>query len=224
MEERRIKLRGIQRVVAHKMEQSHQIPRVTTIREVRMDQVASCRKQLNQKDPEHKVSFMTFAIKGLIQAVKEYPVLNAYLDGEEIVYHDDINISMAVTVGENLVTPVLKNTQNMSFTELNNVIAETTLRARNGKLTKEDYADGTITISNSGSLGGEIFTPLINFPQSAILGIGRIVKKPVVDEKNKIEVCPMMYLCLTYDHRIINGSQAVGALSVIDNYFKNPTV
>lgn len=224
MENRHIKLRGIQRVVAKKMEQSHTIPRVTTIREVRMDNVDALREKIRIQHPEKKVSYLTFAVAGLTSALEKYPIINSSLVDDEIVFHTDINVGVAITVGENLLVPVIKRVQEMSFYELNDAIAELTARARDGKLTTEDYEDGTVTITNSGSLGGEIFTPLINYPQSSILGIGRIVKKPIVDEWGEIVACPMMYLCFTYDHRIINGSQAVGLLSVIDEFFNSPLI
>ena len=220
----RVKLRGIQRVIRKNMELAHQIPRVTTIREVRMDKVRDKRNELKSKYPDKKISYLTFAITGLIKAIKNCKTLNARLEEDEVVIDDDINISLAITVGEDLVTPVIKHAQSLSFIELNDSIIELTNRARNKELTSEDFKGGTITITNSGSLGGEIFTPMINYPQSAILGIGKINEKPIVDENKEIVACPMMYLCLTYDHRIINGSQAVGSLGVIEDFFMNPEV
>lgn len=219
-----MKLRGIQRVVAKNMEQAHQIPRVTTIREVRMDKVRDKREELKKAYPDKKISYLSFAMAGIVKAVQKYRSLNARIEDDEIVYNDDINISMAITVGENLLTPVIRQAQNMSFMELNDAIVELTDKARNNQLTRDDYVGGTITITNSGSLGGEIFTPMINPPQSAILGVGKIADKPIVDENKNIIICPMMYLCLTYDHRITNGSQAVGSLGVIEDFFMDPMV
>jgi len=204
------------------MEKASQIPRVTTIREVRMDKVRDKREELKTLYPDTRISYLTFAMYGLVKAVQKNRCLNSRLEEDEIVYNSDINISMAVTVGENLLTPVIRQVQNMDFIQLNNAIAALTEKARQNKLTRDDFVDGTITITNSGSLGGEIFTPMINPPQSAILGIGRIKEKPIVDENKNIVVCPMMYLCLTYDHRIINGSQAVGSLGLIEEFFMNP--
>jgi len=220
--EERVKLKGIQRAVARNMEKASQIPRVTTIREVRMDKVRDKREELKTLYPDTRISYLTFAMYGLVKAVQKNRCLNSRLEEDEIVYNSDINISMAVTVGENLLTPVIRQVQNMDFIQLNNAIAALTEKARQNKLTRDDFVDGTITITNSGSLGGEIFTPMINPPQSAILGIGRIKEKPIVDENKNIVVCPMMYLCLTYDHRIINGSQAVGSLGLIEEFFMNP--
>ena len=220
--EERVKLKGIQRAVARNMEKASQIPRVTTIREVRMDKVRDKREELKSLYPDTRISYLSFAMYGLVKACQKNRCLNARLEDDEIVYNSDINISMAVTVGENLLTPVIRQVQNMDFIQLNEAVAELTEKARQNKLTRDDFVDGTITITNSGSLGGEIFTPMINSPQSAILGIGRIKDKPIVDENKNIVVCPMMYLCLTYDHRIINGSQAVGSLGLIEEFFMNP--
>ena len=224
MEAKTVKLRGLQRRVAQKMTQSHTIPRVTTIREVRMDRVRDARAAWNAAHPDTKASYLVFTIYGMLRAIEKYPVFTARIEEENIIYPGEIGISVAVSVGDNLVTPVLRVREDMSFAELVDAFAELVRRARAGELTMADYAGGCMTITNSGSLGGEIFTPLINYPESAILGVGKIAKKVIVDdpEKENIIVCPMMYLCLTYDHRLINGSQAVGFLGAVDEYFHNP--
>lgn len=226
MEEKKIKLRGIQRIVAQKMTESHTIPRVTTMREVRVDKTMLRRAKWNTAHPEKKASCMAFVIYAMMKAMEKYPVFTARLEEDMIVYNGAPDISLAVSVGENLVTPVLRLREGMSFEELLEVLSELIGKTRANQLKLSDYQGGCMTITNSGSLGGDIFTPLINYPQSSILGMGKIEKKVIVDdpEKENIIVCPMMHLCLTYDHRIINGSQAVGFLDVIDKFLQNPVI
>lgn len=226
MEERREPLRGIQRKVAQTMTSSHAIPRVTTIREVRMDKVKAARERYKEQTGR-SASYLAFVAYGVLKGMREYPVFNARLEEDCIVYPAEIGISIAISIGDNLVTPVLRVKEDDSFAAVAEGLAELIDKARGGKLSLADYKGGTFTISNSGALGGEIFTPLINYPQSAILGIGKMKKKVILDDQNddaSIIVCPMMYLCLTYDHRIINGSQAVKMLGVIDDYFQNPQI
>ena len=223
MEDKRVKLHGIQRKVAqHMLQSKNEIPHVTTIREVRMDKVAALRGELNRQHPDKKVSFMPFIMCAALAALRRFPVLNASLEGDEIVYHGKVGLGVAVTVGENLVVPVLHDADGMDFDALCEAFFLLTARARDGQLKAPDFRGGTFTISNSGALGGEIFTPIINYPESAILGVGRIRNKPIVEEDGSIVACPMMYLCLSYDHRIINGSQAVQARGVMDEYLRAP--
>lgn len=226
MEEKIVKLRGIQRIVAQKMTESHTIPRVTTIREVRMDSTLKARAAWNEAHPAQKASVMAFIIYGMLCGIRKYPVFAAHFEDNAAVYPAELGISVAVAVGDNLVTPVLKVREDMSFAELIDAFAELVRRARNNELKPADYKGGCTTLSNSGALGGDIFTPLINYPESSILGVGKIEKKVIVDdpEKENIIVCPMMHLCLTYDHRIINGSQAVGFLGEVDNFLQNPVL
>lgn len=213
----RQELRGIQRIVAQRMEQSNQIPTVTTIREIRMDRVVAERERLRQRHPSEKISYLTFVAMALVEAIRRYPVLNHRLENNEIVMNDCIHLGISVSIGENLIVPVIHNAEALRFWGMNERINAMIGKARENRLCRADLADGTITITNSGSIGGELFTPMINHPQGAILGIGRIAEKPIVDENHAIIACPMMYLCLSYDHRIINGSQAVGALSVMEH-------
>jgi len=224
MEDKREKLRGIQRKAAQRLLQSKtEIPHVTTIREVRMDSIVKLRNAINERNPDNKVSYMPFIIKAVIEGIKKYPIFNANLEGDEIVYHKNINMGVAITVGENLIVPVMHNVQDMAFEEICIKFNDLTKRARDNQLKMADFTGGTFTITNSGALGGEIFTPIINYPESAILGLGRIKEKPIVDNGNII-ICPMIYLCLSYDHRIINGSQAVTLLGFIDSFLQNPNI
>ena len=223
MENKRIKLRGIQRQAAHRLVTSKtEIPHVTTIREIRMDSVLRLRAKLMDDMPERKTSLYPFTILAVLSGMHQYPILNANLEGEEIVFHEDANIGIAITVGENLIVPVVKGVQRLTFDQINDACNDLVTRSMQKKLATSDLQDGTFTITNSGALGGELFTPIINYPQSAILGIGRIKDKPIVAADGSIIACPLMYLCLSYDHRIINGSQAVGMLECIDAYMQDP--
>ena len=219
MQEKRIKLTGIQRIIAQKMLKSKQtIPHITTIREVRMDQIIKLRENIKNKLKDERVSYIAFILKAVTEALKEYPIINSSLDNlnNEIIIKRDINIGLAIAVKDKLLVPVIKNIGQMEFIDLIRKINNLIKISREGKLNPEDFKGGTFTVSNSGAFGGEIFTPIINYPESAILGIGKIQKKPVVNENNEIVIGHMMYLCLSYDHRIINGSVAVQFLGKIE--------
>lgn len=225
MENKRVKLRGIQRQTAQRLVMSKsEIPHVTTIREVRMDSVLARRAGLADESPDQKVSIYPFVIMAVLSGMQKYPVFNANLEADEIVYHENVNIGIAITVGDLLIVPVIKAAQKMTFHQINVACKDVVVRSTRKQLGTQDFVDGTFTITNSGALGGELFTPIINYPQSAILGIGRIKDKPIVADGGSIIACPMMYLCLSYDHRIINGSQAVGMLECIDAFLQDPRI
>jgi len=220
LSDKHIKFKGIQRQIAKKMvESKSKIPHVTTIREVNMEEVLAKKNKLNaqKKDTKDKYSLMTFVIYAVLEAIKSFPIINSSLDEDnnEIVIHENKNIGFAVSIENKLVVPVIKNTEKYNFTELNQEVNKVIKKARNINLTSKDFKGGTFTISNSGAFGGEIFTPIINYPQSSILGIGRIKKKPIVEDE-EIVIKPMMYLCLSYDHRIINGAEAVQFLGELE--------
>jgi len=223
MMDQRIKLNAIQRKIARKMSESKTIiPHVTTIREIRMDIVTKRRQQL-QKELQGKVdklSFMPFIIKAAADAIKEFPIINSSYDQteNELAIKGQINIGFAVSVEDKLFVPVVKNVGDMSFIELINDVNEMIRKCRDKRISPSDMTGGTFTITNSGSFGGEIFTPIINYPESAILGIGKIQKKAVVDENDNIVIRPMMYACLSYDHRIINGATAVQFLGSLEKH------
>lgn len=218
MKNRTEKLQGFQRKIAeHMLKSKSEIPHVTTIREIHMDHVLSIRKNYNKENLESKLSLMTFVMMAVINGIKIFPIINASLQNENITYYKNINLGIAITIGDKLIVPVIKNLQEMQLLEISDAYNTTVDKAKNNQLTFRDFADGTFTITNSGALGGEIFTPIINYPQSAILGIGRIKQKPIVAPNNVIKPGAMMYLCLSYDHRIINGSQAVSFLNIVDN-------
>jgi len=227
--ERRIKLSLVQRKIAQKMSESKRIiPHVTTIREIRMDTVSQTREKLKQdlESQVGKLSFMPFIMKAVADAIKEFPIINSSFveENNEIIIKEHINLGFAVAVDDDkLLVPVVKNVENMSFIELVKNVNELVDKCRSGKISPKDMQGSTFTITNSGAFGGEIFTPIINYPESAILGIGRIQKKPIVDENGDIIACPMMYTCLSYDHRIINGSTAVRFLVNIENNLRGMT-
>lgn len=215
MADRRVRLTGIQRKVAENVSKSAStIPHVTTIREVRADVLMRARER--SSEVYGRLTLMPFVIRAVSSSLREFPVLNASLEGDEIVFHDVVNMGIAVAVGKDLVVPVLHDAGSLGFSELVDRVREVSERARNRKLEPADFRGGTFTISNSGALGGEIFTPIINFPQSGILGIGRVQRKAVVDDDGAIVAREMMYLCLSYDHRIVNGRDAVLFLSSVE--------
>lgn len=206
--DKRQKLTGVQRIVAKQMVKSTtEIPHVTTIREVPMDSVFDTRESIAGRY-EH-LSVLAFVLHAVVRTLPEFPMLNASLEEDEIVYHDDINLGVAVAVGQDLKVPVMPSAKEKSFDAMVAKVSELRQKARENDFKPSDFRGGTFTVSNSGALGGEIFTPIINHPQSGILGLGRVKEKPVVKEDSQIASCPMMYLCLSYDHRIVNGSQAV---------------
>ena len=220
MSDEHIKFKGIQRQIANKMvESKRKIPHVTTIREVNMEKVLDKKNRLNADNQTEtaKYSLMTFIIYAVLEAMKSFRIINSSLDEEnnEIIIHENKNIGFAVSINQKLVVPVIKNTKKYNFTELNKEVNKVIKKARNKKLTSKDFKDGTFTISNSGAFGGEIFNSIISYPQSSILGIGRIKKKPIVEDE-EIIIKPMMYLCLSYDHRIINGAEAVQFLGELE--------
>ncbi len=184
-----------------------EIPHVTTIREVPMDSVFDTRESIAARY-EH-LSVLAFVLHAVVRTLPEFPMLNASLEQDEIVYHDDINLGVAVAVGQDLKVPVIPSAKEKRFDEMVAMVSELRQKARDNDFKPSDFRGGTFTVSNSGALGGEIFTPIINHPQSGILGLGRVKQKPIVTENSEIVSCPMMYLCLSYDHRIVNGSQAV---------------
>jgi len=166
---------------------------------------------------------MAFIIKAVVEALKEYSIINSSMDNlnNEIIIKHDINIGLAMAVKDKLLVPVIKNIDQMGFIDLIRKINDLIKISREGKLKPEDFKGGTFTVSNSGAFGGEIFTPIINYPESAILGVGKIQKKPVVNENDEIVISYLMYLCLSYDHRIINGSIAVQFLREVEKNLIN---
>jgi len=178
-------------------------------------------KEEFQKKYGVKLGFMSFFTKACVIGLKNYPAINAEIQGEEIIYKNYYNISIAVGTDRGLVVPVLRGTDEMSFADIEKNIASLGQKAKEGKITIEDLQGGTFTITNGGIYGSMLSTPILNPPQSAVLGMHNIVKRPIVVNDN-IEARPVMYLALSYDHRIIDGKEAVSFLKIIKESLEQP--
>jgi len=199
---------------------------LTTFNEIDMGAFMDARKEVQEaftKKHGVKLGFTSAFLKASCHALKEQPVVNAVIDGGDIVYRDFIDISTAVSTPKGLMTPVLRNAQDMNFADLENALADMALKARDGKITLEDLAGGTFTVSNGGVYGSMMGTPIINMPQSAILGLHATKVRPVV-HNGAIVARPVMYVALTYDHRIIDGREAVLFLRKIKECIEDPKV
>jgi 2-oxoglutarate dehydrogenase E2 component (dihydrolipoamide succinyltransferase) len=197
---------------------------LTTFNEVDMSNIMELRSKYKEEVLEKhgiKLGFMSAFVKAASFALQAVPEVNGRIEGDEIIYHDFVDISVAVATPKGLVTPVLRNCENMSFVDVEQEIAALGKKARDGKIAIEDMAGGTFTISNGGVFGSLMGTPIINSPQSAILGMHATKERAVV-VNGKIEIRPMMYLALTYDHRLIDGREAVTFLVKIKEYIEDP--
>ncbi|WP_461483997.1 2-oxoglutarate dehydrogenase complex dihydrolipoyllysine-residue succinyltransferase, partial [Porticoccus sp.] len=198
---------------------------LTTFNEVDMHRIMALRSEF--KDTFTKVhngtrlGFMGFFVKAATEALKRFPSVNASIDGNDIVYHGYQDVGVAVSTDKGLVVPVLRDADNMGIAEIESTIAEFGGKARDGKLTIEDMTGGTFTITNGGVFGSLLSTPILNPPQTAILGMHKIQERPVV-ENGQVVVRPMMYLALSYDHRLIDGKEAVQFLVAIKEMIENP--
>ena len=224
-QEERIKMSRLRQTIAKRLKQAQEnAALLTTFNEVDMSNVIKMRKDYQDdflKKYGIKLGFMSFFVKASIEALKLFPAVNAEIDGEEIVYKNYYNISFAVATDKGLVVPVLKNADEMSFAQIENEIKTISEKARDGKLTIEDLQGGTFTISNGGVYGSMLSTPILNLPQSGVLGMHNIVDRPVVVDGG-IKVRPVMYLALSYDHRIIDGKDSVSFLKLIKEKLENP--
>jgi 2-oxoglutarate dehydrogenase E2 component (dihydrolipoamide succinyltransferase) len=197
---------------------------LTTFNEVSMQGILDLRKKYkDQFEKEHgvKLGFTSFFVKAAVAALKKYPVVNASVDGKDIIYHGYFDIGIAVGSPRGLVVPILRNADQLSIADIEKQIADFGARARDGKLTLEELTGGTFSISNGGVFGSMLSTPIINPPQSAILGIHATKDRPVV-ENGQIVIRPMNYLALSYDHRIIDGREAVLALVAMKEALEDP--
>jgi 2-oxoglutarate dehydrogenase E2 component (dihydrolipoamide succinyltransferase) len=213
-----------QRVAERLLQAQHEAAILTTFNEVDMQPVQSLRAQHKERfEQEHgvKLGLMSFFVKACVAALKQYPVLNASIDGNEIVYHDYHDIGIAVASERGLVVPVLKSVDCLSFADIERNIADFARRARSLELTLEDLSGGTFSITNGGVFGSLLSTPILNPPQSAILGMHRIQDRPVA-EKGQVVIRPMMYLALSYDHRLIDGREAVLFLVAVKEALEDP--
>ena len=224
-QEERIKMSRLRQTIAKRLKQAQEnAALLTTFNEVDMANVIKMRKDYQDdfvKKYGVKLGFMSFFVKASIEALKLFPAVNAEIDGEEIVYKNYYNISFAVATDKGLVVPVLKNADEMSFAQIESEIKTISEKARDGKLSIEDLQGGTFTISNGGVYGSMLSTPILNLPQSGVLGMHNIVDRPVVVDGG-IKVRPVMYLALSYDHRIIDGKDSVSFLKSIKEKLESP--
>ena len=223
--EERVPMTRIRTRIAERLMQSkNSIAMLTSFNEVNLAEVVKLRKSLGEqfeKTNGVKLGFMSFFVKAATEALKRYPVINASVDGSDIIYHGYQDISIAVSTDKGLVTPVLRDVQDMSFADVEKGIIGYAKKARDGKLGLDDLQGGTFTITNGGTFGSLLSTPIVNPPQSAILGMHTIKERPVV-ENGQVVAAPMMYIALSYDHRIIDGRDAVLFLVDIKNQLENP--
>lgn len=206
------------------MHSKNSIAMLTSFNEVNLAEVARMRKQLGEqfmKTHGVKLGYMSFFVKAAAEALKRYPVVNASVDENDVIYHGYQDISIAVSTDRGLVTPVLRDAQDMSFAEVESTIIDFAKRAREGGITLEDLQGGTFTITNGGTFGSLLSTPIVNPPQSAILGMHTIKERAIV-ENGQVVAAPMMYIALSYDHRVIDGKDAVLFLVDIKNQLENP--
>jgi 2-oxoglutarate dehydrogenase E2 component (dihydrolipoamide succinyltransferase) len=223
--EQRVPMTRIRQRIAERMMQSkNSIAMLTSFNEVNLSKVMAMRKELGdgfEKSHGIKLGFMSFFAKAAANALQKYPVVNSSVDGTDVIYHGYADISIAVATEKGLVTPVLRNVENMSFADIEGSIAGYAKAAREGGLKLEDLQGGTFTITNGGTFGSLMSTPIVNPPQSAILGMHAIKERPIA-ENGQVIIAPMMYIALSYDHRIIDGKDAVLFLVDIKNQLENP--
>ncbi|QNU14133.1 dihydrolipoyllysine-residue succinyltransferase [Thermomonas sp. XSG] len=212
------------RIAERLMQSKNSIAMLTSFNEVNLSKVMEMRKELQDdfvKAHGIKLGFMSFFAKAAANALQKYPVINASVDGNDVIYHGYADISIAVSTDKGLVTPVLRNVERMGFAEIEQGIADYAKKARDGKLGLDDLQGGTFTITNGGTFGSLMSTPIVNPPQSAILGMHAIKERAIV-ENGQVIAAPMMYIALSYDHRIIDGKDAVLFLVDIKNQLENP--
>jgi 2-oxoglutarate dehydrogenase E2 component (dihydrolipoamide succinyltransferase) len=223
--EQRVPMSRLRARVAERLLQSQSTNAIlTSFNEVNMAPLMSLRKQYGERfEKEHgvKLGFMSFFVKAAVAALKKYPVLNASVDGNDIVYHGYFDIGIAVGSPRGLVVPILRNADQMTFADIEKKIAEYGVKARDGKISIEELTGGTFSISNGGVFGSMLSTPIINPPQSAILGIHATKDRPVA-ENGQVVIRPINYLAMSYDHRIIDGREAVLGLVTMKEALEDP--
>jgi len=223
--EERVKMTRLRLTIAKRLKEAQEnAAMLTTFNEVDMSEVMSMRnkyKEEFQNSYKVKLGFMSFFVKACVIGLKNYPAINAEIQGEEIVYKNYYNISIAVGTDRGLVVPVLRETDEMSFADIEKNIGKLGQKAKDGKITIEDLQGGTFTITNGGIYGSMLSTPILNPPQSAVLGMHNIVQRPIVVD-GKVEIRPIMYLALSYDHRIIDGKEAVSFLKIVKESLEQP--
>ena len=223
--EERVKMTRLRLTIAKRLKEAQEnAAMLTTFNEVDMSEVMSMRNKYKEEFQNSygvKLGFMSFFVKACVIGLKNYPAINAEIQGEEIVYKNYYNISIAVGTDRGLVVPVLRETDEMSFADIEKNIGNLGQKAKDGKITIEDLQGGTFTITNGGIYGSMLSTPILNPPQSAVLGMHNIVQRPIVVD-GKVEIRPIMYLALSYDHRIIDGKEAVSFLKIVKESLEQP--
>ena len=224
--EKRVPMTRLRKRVAERLlEAKNSTAMLTTFNEVNMKPIMDLRKQYGdafEKRHGIRLGFMSFYVKAVVEALKRYPEVNASIDGDDVVYHNYFDVSMAVSTPRGLVTPVLRDVDLLGMADLEKNIKELAVKGRDGKLTVDDLTGGNFTITNGGVFGSLMSTPIINPPQSAILGMHAIKDRPMAVD-GKVEILPMMYLALSYDHRLIDGRESVGFLVTIKELLEDPT-
>ena len=223
--EERLPLSGLRRRIAERLKQAQNTAAMlTTFNEVNMQPVMDLRSRYREAfKAKHGVDlgFMSFFVRAVVEAARRFPAVNAYIDGDEVVYHDYMDVGIAVSTDKGLVVPVLRDADALAMADIEGHVADFAQRARSGGLSPDDLKGGTFSITNGGVFGSLLSTPILNPPQSAILGMHAIKKRPVV-ENDAIVIRPMMYLALTYDHRLIDGKDAVQFLVAVKDFLEYP--
>ncbi|NRD31735.1 2-oxoglutarate dehydrogenase complex dihydrolipoyllysine-residue succinyltransferase [Shewanella sp. DC2-4] len=224
--EKRVPMTRLRKTIANRLlEAKNSTAMLTTFNEVNMKPIMDIRKQYQdifEKRHGIRLGFMSFYIKAVTEALKRFPEVNASIDGDDIVYHNYFDISIAVSTPRGLVTPVLRDTDTMNLAEIEKAVRDLALKGRDGKLTVADMTGGNFTVTNGGVFGSLMSTPILNLPQSAILGMHAIKDRPMA-VNGQVEILPMMYLALSYDHRIVDGRESVGFLVAIKDFLEDPT-
>jgi 2-oxoglutarate dehydrogenase E2 component (dihydrolipoamide succinyltransferase) len=224
-EEEAVPMSRLRRTVAERLVEAHRnAALLTTFNEIDMGQVMALRKQYGevfQAKYHVKLGFMSFFVKACVDALKQFPVINAEVRGTDVVYHNFFDVGVAIGSGKGLVVPVLRNAERMSFAEIEKAIGDFAARAGDAKLKPDELQGGTFTITNGGVYGSLLSTPIVNPPQSGVLGMHAIQERPVAREGNVV-IRPMMYVALTYDHRIVDGREAVSFLKRVKDGIENP--
>ncbi len=213
------------RIAQRLLEAKQSTAMLTTFNEVNMAPVMALRKQYGEKfEKTHgvKLGFMSFFVKAAVEALRRFPGVNASIDGQDIIYHGYQDIGVAVSSEKGLVVPILRDVEHMSLSEIESKIGEFGKKARDGKLTIEEMTGGTFSISNGGIFGSLLSTPILNPPQTAILGMHKIQERPMA-VNGQVVILPMMYLAVSYDHRLIDGKEAVSFLVAIKEMVEDPT-
>ncbi|MGL5695689.1 MAG: dihydrolipoyllysine-residue succinyltransferase, partial [Plesiomonas shigelloides] len=224
--EKRVPMTRLRKRIAERLlEAKNTTAMLTTFNEVNMKPIMTLRKQYGEVfEKRHgvRLGFMSFYVKAVVEALKRFPEINASIDGDDIVYHNYFDLSMAVSTPRGLVTPVLRDCDTLSLADIEKSIKVLAEKGRDGKLTVDDLTGGNFTITNGGVFGSLMSTPIINPPQSAILGMHAIKDRPMAVD-GKVEILPMMYLALSYDHRLIDGRESVSFLVAVKDLLEDPT-